>query len=187
MYGPSLRCKTHSLWQISRTNPEGRSNKGTSSSEIKSFIFILSLGGWLLVAIWSVSNVEARTQSFRSVSRGPITVIDEVEHLPAPSWKTIPLSLPYSGSVTINVQVVRGNPIDVILITPDQFERVKRGEWKKIKATGDLRQTHTKSYEQSTQITRGEYYLVIGDRYLGEPPLPPTDIAVKVRLNSSIH
>jgi len=56
----------------------------------------------------------------------PITLSDSLEHLPAPAWKAIPLSLPYGGTVSIDVQVIRGNRIDVLLTNPDQIDALKK-------------------------------------------------------------
>ncbi len=183
MCGPSVGCQKPELKPIIRRTPENRRTTGPWGWKARGFILVLSLDGLLLSAIANVPSLGARTQSLQSVSRVPVTVLDEVDHLRAPSWKTIPLSLPYSGSLSINVHVVRGNPIDVLLISPDQLKRVKQGEWNKVRAVGKMRANHTKSYQQESVVLRGEYYLVVGDRYLGEPPSPPSEIELKVRLN----
>ena len=180
MLGPFTACER----QSARGTPENHSKNGLSNSEIRIFVLNLTLSGLLFA---SVLCVEARAQALPKVPRAPVTVLDEVEHLPAPSWKVIPLSLPYGGNLRIDVQVVRGNPIEVLLIRPDQLERIKRGEWNKIRALGGMRATHTRSYQQAGTVSRGEYYLVVGDRYLGEPPSPPTEVAVKVHLSLDTH
>jgi hypothetical protein len=110
----------------------------------------VGLGGWLLKALLVLALVVlrcfgdngrtlAKTQSLTAAVRAPVTLMDQTEHLPAPSWKAIPLILPYGGSISVEVRVAQGNPIDVLLMTPDQFAKVKKGEWSKLKISGEIR------------------------------------------------
>ena len=154
------------------------------SMKSKASIPTLALSvGLLISTVWIISSPETSAQSLATVDRSSITAIDEVDHLPAPSWKAIPLSLPYDASVAIAIQVVRGNPIDVLLMLPSQFGRVKRGEWSKIKVAGGVREIHTRSFTHHGPLSRGGYYLVIGDRYLGEPAALPSEVSVKVQID----
>ena len=132
--------------------------------------------------IGSMSRTMSRAEATPTTDHASVTLLDEVEHLPAPAWKSIPVVLPYTGSVTVDVRVSRGNPIDVFLTAPNQLEKIKRGEWSKLKISGGVRGSHTRLYTHSGPLSRGGYYLVIGDTYLGEPPSPPTEVSLKVRL-----
>jgi hypothetical protein len=151
------------------------------------------LGSWVLKVLLVLALVvlrsfgdNARTiakrQSLTAAARAPVTLMDQTEHLPAPSWKAIPLRLPHSGSISVDVRVVQGNPIDVLLITPDQLDRVKKGESSRLKISGQVRGTDTKSYTHTGRLARGGYFLVLGDRYLGGPSLTSV-VTVKVQLN----
>jgi hypothetical protein len=54
----------------------------------------------------------------------PVQVTDVVESLPARSVKGIPLHLPYSGTLRVEVSVVRGNPVDIFLVSPSEKDAV---------------------------------------------------------------
>ncbi len=165
-----------STWQAADSQP----NSSIFATSIATFA-VLFLA--LISAVWSVSTIKMLAVKGVPASDAPVTLIDEVEHLPAPSWKTIPLILPYSGTVTTNIVVLHGNPINVILTTPNQFKKMQHGEWKNLKVSGGVTETGTKSYTHMSSLGRGGYYLVIGDTYIGEPPTPPSEISVRVRLN----
>jgi hypothetical protein len=151
------------------------------------------LGSWLLKALLVLVLVVlrcfgdnarslAKTQSLPAAVRAPVTLMDQTEHLPAPSWKAIPLILPYSGSISVEVRVVQGNPINVLLMTPDQFAKVKKEEWSKLEISGEIRGANTKLYTHTGPVARGGYYLVLGDRHL-EGPSSTSVVSIKVRLN----
>jgi len=82
----------------------------------------------LLGYIWYRAGTRTTTQMIATAVHAPVTLTDEVQNLPASSWKAVALNLPYSGTVEVSLQVVRGNPVDVFLTTPDQFETMKKGE-----------------------------------------------------------
>jgi hypothetical protein len=42
----------------------------------------------------------------------PVTIRDEVQNVPASSWKVVPLTLLSGGDLNVSLQVVRGNPLD---------------------------------------------------------------------------
>ncbi len=56
------------------------------------------------------------TNMLATAVHAPITLTDEVENLPARSIKSLGINVPYSGTVDISLQVVRGNPLDVLVI-----------------------------------------------------------------------
>jgi hypothetical protein len=40
---------------------------------------------------------------------------NEVENVPALSWRAVPIQVPNDGSLTLTVQVTRGNPVEMFL------------------------------------------------------------------------
>jgi hypothetical protein len=113
----------------------------------------------------------------------PITVTDEVENIPANSWKAVALNFPSGGAVDINLRVVRGNPIDVFLTTTDQLETMKKAQWSSVKVYTDFNATKTQTYHRTGQLGPGSYYLVLRDTSLGILSQSASDISVKIQLN----
>jgi hypothetical protein len=147
------------------------------------FVIVLALLSFVIVgAIWDISSIGTRVEASSKALSAPLTLIDEVEHLPAPSWKAIPMSLPYDGIVSVDVRVLRGNFVDVFLTTPDQVERIKRGDWSNLKTPGDVRAIKTGSYRHSGRLAKGDYYLVVSDMYIRLASASPSDVSARVEL-----
>lgn len=136
-----------------------------------------------LVWIWYNAGTRATTNMLATAVHAPITVEDAIENVPAASWKAVALNLPYSGTVGADVEVVRGNPIDVFLTTTDQLETMKRNQWNKVRVYTDFSASKTKTYRRSGQLGQGTYYLVLRDNSLGILSMSASDISVKVKLN----
>jgi hypothetical protein len=144
---------------------------------------LLAISLVFLGSIWYDARTGKRPQSLTTAVHAPVTLKDEVEHLPALAWKAIPLSLPYGGTVNIDIQVVGGNPIDVFVTAPEQHDTLKKMEWNNLRAYGDFSATRTKTYSRSAYLAQGGYYLVVRDMLVAIPSLSTSDISVNVRLN----
>src|SRR5690348_8717439 len=86
-------------------------------------ILILLAGLWLLVRF--TSGEKAANKVTAAVLQRPIELMNSVENMPASSWKGFPLPLPYTGTVTVEATVVKGNDLDVYLVEESQLENVK--------------------------------------------------------------
>jgi hypothetical protein len=144
-------------------------------------LLIILLG--LLALVWYNVGTRNTTKAIATAIHAPITVIDEVENIPASSMKGLAINLPYGGTVAINLEVVQGNPIDVFLSTPDQLETIKKQDWNNVKVYSDFNATKTKTYRRTGQLVQGSYYLVMRDTSLGILSSSASDISVKVQLN----
>jgi hypothetical protein len=144
-------------------------------------LLIILLG--LLAMVWYNAGTRNTTKAIATAVHASITVIDEVENIPASSMKGLAINLPYGGTVAINLEVVQGNPIDVFLSTPDQLETIKKQDWNNVKVYSDFNATKTKTYRRTGQLGQGNYYLVMRDTSLGILSSSATDISVKVQLN----
>lgn len=133
--------------------------------------------------IWYNAGTKRTTQMIAAAVHAPITLQDDVQDLPASSTMTLPFNLPYSGTLNVNLGVLRGNPIDVFLTTPDQLEAVKKEQWNQVRVYPDFNASKTKTYMRSGQLSQGNYYLVLRDRSLGILSFSASDISVKVQLN----
>jgi hypothetical protein len=137
----------------------------------------------LLGYIWYRAGTRTTTQMIATAVHAPITLKDEVQNIPASSWKAVALDLPYDGTLDISLQVIRGNPIDVFLTTTDELETMKKEEWNNVRVYSDFNATKTKTYRRRGQLGQGSYYLVMRDTSLGILSSSASDISVKVQLN----
>ena len=123
------------------------------------------------------------TRMIETAVHAPVALTDEVENLPASSWKAVPLNLPYTGTIDVNLQVVQGNPVDVFVTTTDQLEAMKKENWTSVRVYEKFNATKTKTYMRTGQLGQGTYYLVMRDTSLGILSARASDISVKVKLN----
>ncbi len=139
----------------------------------------------VLVWIFIQKNVGTKgaTQMLATTVHAPIELQNEVQNLRASSWKGIAVNVPYSGTVNVDLQVVRGNPVDVLLTTPDQLEAMKKEQWNQVRVYTDFNAAKTTLYRRSAHLEQGAYYLVIRDTSLGILSSSASDISVKVQLN----
>ena len=119
----------------------------------------------------------------RTAVRAPIALRDSVENVPAASWKAVALTLPYPGTVDVSIEVVNGNPMDVVVTTPDQVEILKQNGWGRMRVISDFNAVKTKTYRRSGQLGQGSYYLVLRDTSLGVLSASASDVSVKAHLN----
>ncbi len=78
----------------------------------------------LLVGLGVFMNIYERASTGQSINilHQPQTVTDEVENVPAASWKALNYNFPSGGKLDITVRVVNGNPIDIFLTPADQMD-----------------------------------------------------------------
>jgi len=141
-------------------------------------LVIVGAGAWYYLRV-NLGEKETR-EVIATVAHTPVTLKDEVENLPANSWKAVGLNLPYTGTLAVKVDVVRGNPLDVYLTTSDQLDAMKRADWQNVKVYTDFSATKTK---RDSRLNQGAYYLVLRDTSLGILSASASDVSVKVQLN----
>jgi len=166
---------------LSKTAPESKSRHKTSGVTkfvILALLFVLL--GWIFVV-----KLGKRTAvvAIATAVHSPVTLKDEIENLPARSWKAIALTLPYSGTLSVTLEVARGNPLDVFLIAPDQLESVKEEQWKDVEAYAGFGASKMRTYRREVQMGQGSYYLVLRDTSFGILSQSASDVSVKINLN----
>jgi hypothetical protein len=159
---------------------ENRVRRRFLSGPVKAVIVVLLI---ILGLAWYNAGTRKTTQLIATAVHAPITLKDEVENLPANSWKAVGLNLPYSGTVDVNLQVVQGNPVDIFVVTLDQLDLMKKEDWSNVKVFSDFNATKTKTYRRTEQLGQGSYYFVMRDTSLGILSARASDISVKVQLN----
>ena len=158
-----------------------KSGSGLSFSGRLLLLLLLGFLGWMFLRINGGSK--ATSQAFATVVHAPMTLKDEVQNVRANSWRAVGLTLPYPGTVTVSLNVLQGNPLDVVLTTADQLETMKKEEWNNVQAYSDFNASKTKTYRREAQRGQGSYYLVMRDTSLGILSASASDVSVKVQLN----
>jgi hypothetical protein len=138
----------------------------------------------LLVGLGIFLNIQQKAETGQSVNllHQSQTITDEVENIPAASWKSLNYNIPSGGKLDITVRVVNGNPIDVSLIPADQMDTLKQGGWRTVKTYDDFNATKTTTYHRTAQLRPGSYYLVLRDTSLGLLSARASDVSVKTIL-----
>jgi hypothetical protein len=113
-----------------------------------------------------------------SVTHQSIELQDSVIRLRADSATTVPISFPYSGTANLEARVVRGNPVNVFLITADQIANVRAG--RRFVFVNSSRASNSRSYARLVAVDSGSYYLVLRDPSLGVLSAPVSEIKVHV-------
>jgi hypothetical protein len=112
----------------------------------------------------------------------PVQFSDQVDSLPAHSYKTILFTLPYDGNFSVDVSVLHGNPIDVFVVGSDQLGAVQAEKWNEVHPYAAFVAMKTQAYERTGHLPKGMYYLVLRDLTLGVLSASTSDISVKARL-----
>jgi hypothetical protein len=141
-------------------------------------VVILVAGFAIVMGIYD----NARTGQIASVFRQPFTVTDEVQNVPAASWKALPYSFPTGGKVDITIRVLDGNPMDIFLTNADQLDAMKRAQWGNVRAYANFNATKTRTYHRTESVGPGSYCLVLRDTSLGVFSARTSHVSVKTIL-----
>lgn len=144
-------------------------------------LLLLVFLGWYFLRVTFGSK--QTSQAIAVAVRAPITLKDEVQNLPATSWKGVALSLPYDGNLDVDLRILQGNPVDVFLAGADQSDAINRADWRQVRVYSEFNAVKTKTYRRTGQLRQGNYFLVIRDPSLGILSQSASDFSVKVRLN----
>ena len=143
---------------------------------------IFLAGVILLISVSTFIIILTNATTGRNVSHTPITITDEVQNVPANSWKGMNYICPTGGKLDITVNVLNGNPIDILMTNADQLDTMKKGEWQNVKVYSDFNATKTRTYHRTQSVGPGNYYFVLRDTSLGVLSAHATDVSVKTIL-----
>jgi paraquat-inducible protein A len=109
-------------------------------------------------------------------------------NLQAHHWQKIPLSVPHPGTLSIELRVMLGNPVDVALIPADQLSNVEQANG--VIQAGNLlraslptfRAVQARIYNHTGQIDKGDFLIVLQDTTLGILSAPASDIKIQAYL-----
>jgi hypothetical protein len=142
---------------------------------------VIVLLGWYALRVNYGSKGTERIVA--SVTHTPITLTDETQNVAANSWRGIGINVPYNGKLDVSLRIVRGNPLDVILMDASQLDVLKNGGWGNVSSYTNFSAVKTTSYRRNSPVNQGTYYLVLRDTSLGILSQSASDVAVKVTLN----
>lgn len=120
------------------------------------------------------------TQEKPSIAHAPTIIIDTVEKMKIGSYKALPLKLTSGGTLSVTIEVVQGNPIDINVIPGTELENFKAH--KEFKNVADFIATKKKSYKRSANLENGDYFLVLRDSSLGLFSVETSEIKITVQL-----
>jgi hypothetical protein len=133
---------------------------------------------WFLSRLFLGGDVTQRLVA--TAVHAPIDLVSAVENVPASSWRALPFTLPYSGRLSVNVEVKRGNKMGIRVLPSDQIEAYKaEKEFRRLPA---FDATDAQFLRTSENLPEGTYYLVLRDDTLGILSASSSDVAVGVRL-----
>jgi hypothetical protein len=141
-------------------------------------LLFVAVMGWQ----WYANQGSPQTATIATVLHAPIQLKDEIENVPAHSYRAIEFDVPYTGSVNIGVNVVHGNPMDVFVIAPDQLPSLQALKWNDVHPYSNFTAMKTQAYDRTAQLPQGTYYLVLRDLTLGIFSKSASDVSLKMRL-----
>jgi paraquat-inducible protein A len=132
---------------------------------------VAAVGGLFGAVLFLI--IVAGIYTFEKHPAAPIEINSSQVNLKAHHWQKISLSVPHPGTLTIELRITQGNPIDVALIPADQLsnvELVKAG----IQAEKLLRASlpafsavQATLYTRTSHIDKGEFLIILHDTTLG--------------------
>jgi hypothetical protein len=168
-----------------KEKPRQKTSKILDPKEnIKALVRIITIVAILLGGIWLFVRFTAGEKVANNVAstvlRQRIELVNTIVDLPVSSFRTIGLSLPYTGTLSIDLTVKKGNDISVFLVTPDQIEKIKAGQ--NFQYIQGFDAEKTKSYLRSGRVASGTYHLVLLDKTLGILSQSSSDVQVVAKL-----
>jgi curli biogenesis system outer membrane secretion channel CsgG len=121
-----------------------------------------------------------KQEKARPVNYTPVTILETVEKLKIGSSKVYPVNLPAAGTVSVTVDVLGGNKIDINMIPASELENFN--SQKKYDSVAEFTATKTKSCKRSAHLDSGNYYLVLHDSSLGFFSVQTSEVKIRVQL-----
>jgi hypothetical protein len=144
---------------------------------------LLGLAG-LAAVLWVGSRMFLGTDKtdriVATVTQTPIEVYNAVENVPASSWRALPFSLPYSGQLTLSINVRSGNALDVFVVPPGEVGSLKSN--KTFRTFEGFNASKARAYKRAERLAQGSYYVVLRDQTLGILSHGSSDVEVRARL-----
>ncbi len=156
--------------------------KALKNSNYTRLVILLALLGLVgYFALTRTIGTENTNKLVAVATRSPMTLLNQIENIPANSWKAIGVTLPYNGSLQIEITVQKGNEQEVRLIPVSEIENYKsNGTYSQF---DNFMSESSTTYIRNGNLNAGQYYLVLKDKTLGILSASSSDIKVFAKLN----
>jgi hypothetical protein len=155
-----------------------QSSSGTMFWRLVGVVLLLALG-WYFVQ-QNVGGKPAIT-AIKEAARMPVDLKNETFGVPSTSWKAIGFQVPYAGSLTVSVQVTRGNPMEMFLTNDSGLQELK--STKQARYLGSFYSVKGTSFAHTERIGPGVYYFVVRDPSLGILSSSSSDVTLKAHID----
>jgi hypothetical protein len=162
--------------------PNGRRRRG--------FGFLVRLAVFIGVVWWmlrAVMGEKAAEATLATLVRAPIDLRNEIVAVGAKSSRAVPIEVPYSGTVELNVQVIKGKHVNVYVITPSawqEFVAAKSalfgGQYHHFP---EFQAEEASKVRLSGRLAEGHYYVVIENPTFGILVPSSFDVEIKATLH----
>lgn len=115
--------------------------------------------------------------------KATVVVDEETQRLAPGTWRAVPVNLPFSGLLEVSLNVVRGNPIDVIFIDEGKLNSFRENGWGKTRGSPAFEAARIETYERMSDVAKGNYYLVYRDAFLGVLSTDSTDVSLRISIS----
>jgi curli biogenesis system outer membrane secretion channel CsgG len=129
--------------------------------------------------ILDIVKQDKQEKSF-PIAHAPVTILEGIEELKIGSYKALPLNVPSGGTLSVTIDVIHGNPIDINVIPGSELDNFKGR--KKFNSVADFTAAKMKSYKRSAHLDSGGYYLVLRDSSLGIFTAQSSKLKIMVQL-----
>jgi paraquat-inducible protein A len=161
---------------------------GSKSPNIGKKLGVATIGGLCGMVLFLIVVAGIYTFEKHPVPAAPIELTNSQVNFPAHHWLKIPLSVPRPGTLTIELRVRRGNPVDVALIPADQLSNVEQVSG--VIQAGDLLRTsmptfravRARVYKHTSRIEKGDFLIILQDTTLGILSAPSSDVQIHAYL-----
>lgn len=178
-------AKTATISKHTQPATIATANKPPQKKKSRVGRWLLLLGFLLVLSFWYVSvqnhGSATTTSVLRAAAHMPVDLKNEVENLPANSWKAAPIQVPYGGLVTVSMQVQRGNPVELVVTDNKNVEELKSGS-RQLSYFGGFYAVKAMTFQHSDRLNQGTYFVVMRDSSLGILSASTSDISLKVRV-----
>lgn len=150
-------------------------------SETKTKWILLVISGALLfaMAVWLTSAYVIDRQSKKGLP-DPIEIKNTTDRIKANAVQWYTFTLPYEGTLTVSVQVQKGNELDVFLMREDQLAHFKSKN--KFNHFPQFESKQSQNYQRHGNLSEGRYSLVVRDPSYGIISSSTTDYQIKIKL-----
>jgi len=148
---------------VSATAPKGARIITTQAARIAFVAVGFLVSGYAVIDL--TLGHKAADSVASSLIHSPAELHRSTQQLRAHSTLWVPVSLPYAGTMTVDVRVSQGNGINVYVISADQLESLKGGG--KFTFIRGFALVNTRNYHHAAPLPEGDYVVVLRDTTLG--------------------